>query len=864
MSANHLNDISSVYMQEVFKPQLGKGGDSSSSGPKKVEKGKDDAESSAKRIRQAVYDIRYRARREDVKLDQAFSQYIGHTTMNAQEKAAVKEKLGLTAGSSSGPVKEETDLKKFKVRVKDKESGKSYVRYATREKINQLRSNPNISSVEMTGYGDPYEGERKKGKATAKVTAGKGLDPVGREDKDIDNDGDHDKSDKYLLNRRQVRGAAIDKKKDVKEAFSNWRNDLREVLDSEDSENQKQIKEKKVNNKIVVNPELKESVESLGGLLVDVTELNCILEEIADEELYFLSDDLIEEVVEEVFYELLEDGYDVDLIENIICESLDTSYEIINEVSDSYYADAVKTSKKRGDAARRAERIQKVKDTVKKVGSSIKSKIKSAGKSVVSGAAHAAGKAVASAKNAGSAVKGAAAKAGQKASETAKKVSDTAKSGYEAGKKSAGSGSSTATATKTKAPKTYRYVRQDTEKKSGLASKVGSLLKKGLKKAVGKTARVVAKGAEKVASKLGEEKDPCWKGYTMVGMKKKGGKEVPNCVPAKGVKKAEGFKEENELEEKALSRAQQRFMGMVYAAKKGETPASPEVAKAAAGISKKSARDFAKTKHTKLPEKKVEEAVTQISGKETTPPSGTTAKQDDIQKKQMLANKQKMIQKQQMLQRQELQLQRQGKLPLGTTSEEVDYEIEEGMSMKDFKANRRKLKRREASADAKKRGHVGKEWYNSGRTYSPDEAKSGRANMQDHERSTRHRSAVDPEGDDDLYSADKTKNPKKLRKQKAMGEDFVTELNRYEKETGKDYKTGKEVKSGGSTDKAYTHVKKMIRGMEGKPAGQRKKVPGKKPPTAGQYGGPASPAQKVAKRRADAKRAQDNMSSRFD
>jgi len=29
------------------------------------------------------------------------------------------------------------------------------------------------------------------------------------------------------------------------------------------------------------------------------------------------------------------------------------------------------------------------------------------------------------------------------------------------------------------------------------------------------------------------ESDPCWKGYEMVGMKKKDGKEVPNCVPKK-------------------------------------------------------------------------------------------------------------------------------------------------------------------------------------------------------------------------------------------------------------------------------------------------------------------------------------------
>ena len=31
------------------------------------------------------------------------------------------------------------------------------------------------------------------------------------------------------------------------------------------------------------------------------------------------------------------------------------------------------------------------------------------------------------------------------------------------------------------------------------------------------------------------EDDPCWKGYEMVGMKNKGGKEVPNCVPLKMV-----------------------------------------------------------------------------------------------------------------------------------------------------------------------------------------------------------------------------------------------------------------------------------------------------------------------------------------
>ena len=55
----------------------------------------------------------------------------------------------------------------------------------------------------------------------------------------------------------------------------------------------------------------------------------------------------------------------------------------------------------------------------------------------------------------------------------------------------------------------------------------------------------------------------------------------------------------------AVSKSQQRFMGMVCATKKGKMSApSPEVAKAAAGMSEKDACDFARTKHDGLPKKK--------------------------------------------------------------------------------------------------------------------------------------------------------------------------------------------------------------------------------------------------------------------
>tara|TARA_B100000085_G_scaffold2319_1_gene2199 strand:+ start:1122 stop:1295 length:174 start_codon:yes stop_codon:yes gene_type:complete len=39
----------------------------------------------------------------------------------------------------------------------------------------------------------------------------KQLDPVGQEDADVDNDGDVDKSDDYLKNRRKAVGKAIAK-----------------------------------------------------------------------------------------------------------------------------------------------------------------------------------------------------------------------------------------------------------------------------------------------------------------------------------------------------------------------------------------------------------------------------------------------------------------------------------------------------------------------------------------------------------------------------------------------------------------------------------------------------------------------------
>ena len=59
---------------------------------KVVEKGASE-EGSEKKIRQAVYDIRYRARREDIDLKAAFAQYMSNSSLGQAERTAVREKL---------------------------------------------------------------------------------------------------------------------------------------------------------------------------------------------------------------------------------------------------------------------------------------------------------------------------------------------------------------------------------------------------------------------------------------------------------------------------------------------------------------------------------------------------------------------------------------------------------------------------------------------------------------------------------------------------------------------------------------------------------------------------------------------------
>ena len=141
---------------------------------------------------------------------------------------------------------EESKEKTYKVRVTDKGTGNSYVRNATRAKIAELRNNPNISSVEMTEYGEVTKSEKYKGKKTAKAKGGGGLDPVGKEDGDVNNDGKKDGTDKYLMNRRKAIGKAMAKK----ESYS-WREAFDGLIEKKEEEDKK-LTGKGVNNKNLI------------------------------------------------------------------------------------------------------------------------------------------------------------------------------------------------------------------------------------------------------------------------------------------------------------------------------------------------------------------------------------------------------------------------------------------------------------------------------------------------------------------------------------------------------------------------------------------------------------------------------------
>ena len=74
-----------------------------------------------------------------------------------------------------------------------------------------------------------------------------------------------------------------------------------------------------------------------------------------------------------------------------------------------------------------------------------------------------------------------------------------------------------------------------------------------------KRRKAIAKAMKKEETEVAEDKDPCWDTHKQVGMKKKGGKMVPNCVPKNesfNVKSPVSFSKPEEKVEETISEEQ--------------------------------------------------------------------------------------------------------------------------------------------------------------------------------------------------------------------------------------------------------------------------------------------------------------------
>ena len=254
---NPLNELSAVYMQHIAE---------------------ETPEEKEQRVTQMVKAIRYRARKSGQPLSKAYNDYIGSVQASSSDRQAVKQKLGLIGGGSTPDgggvaLKQRPEMKeelaveaKVDTGLTDKEKAK--VRTARQGYAGaELRVGRNVSS--HTGN-------------IARRAAHRERDTLNKDAKDIR---------KGRTNAPQFQGktgaermAQVKREKKMKESFSNWRTDLIEVIDNSydlksskpktDTKSMERIKDKPVNNKIVINPPMKEAFEEIGGTIIEMSDIN--------------------------------------------------------------------------------------------------------------------------------------------------------------------------------------------------------------------------------------------------------------------------------------------------------------------------------------------------------------------------------------------------------------------------------------------------------------------------------------------------------------------------------------------------------------------------------------------------------------
>ena len=134
---------------------------------------------------------------------------------------------------------EEAEDTKYTIRVKDKKTGREYLRKADRAKISELRSNPNISSVEITGRREEDTYDKTGGKKAKKDYDGDGKVESGT----AEYMGSRDKAIKKSMAKEEV------------------------IYEKEENGDKKIDVMKKGKNTVKINPSLGESIRAELDLL---------------------------------------------------------------------------------------------------------------------------------------------------------------------------------------------------------------------------------------------------------------------------------------------------------------------------------------------------------------------------------------------------------------------------------------------------------------------------------------------------------------------------------------------------------------------------------------------------------------------
>jgi hypothetical protein len=436
------------------------------------------------------------------------------------------------------------------------------------------------------------------------------------------------------------------KKKKIKEGFSNWREDLIEIADKLPSKDKDQkIVEKKVNNKVNINPKLDlgEAVENLGGTLIEMIEIN-----------------EVDYIIESVYEELFDEGYEEDDIEEALEYALVEAKVTFGHDTDKPYEHKKKSGV--GNLVKAVGRLARQK---------LSSKYRGAKRSVGSAA-------VGGLRNVAKGALGVARKIeGDKKPSTAHTKTRTASTYRGAGvgqRERVSSGSYSApkseapkpspkpepkkastpvadpwgpatTPSKKSAPKpqakTTKVPVKTSEPDQGLIARQKAAAvraqRRNINISLGDLQRVISnvkedyydlasksvkpgkpgeeqkRTIETLASKARTKK----KTRTPVGTARRGSATFKPSSPeeAEANKKswgdywssaAKGYKEEYDLLEKAESEQQQKIFGLALSVKRGQTPrseVSDRVLKIVDGMGEKEIRKFAKTKHEGLPHK---------------------------------------------------------------------------------------------------------------------------------------------------------------------------------------------------------------------------------------------------------------------